>query len=391
LIAVIVPSHNQGNYIKRIIKGYESQTLVPNILLFVFDRCTDDSENILKTTRTDLNVRYINKLSGSNFNAGMTRDYGLAYIETYFPEADTIIFTDGDCVPNENVVSLHYKNVNQKYPIVSCGYRTTETEEGEWIPDQRFKYADMCNDKKLGRVVLTKKHTIDSILTYSCNFAFNNKAIESCKNINFNISEKNRLFNPEFDGTWGGEDNFISNCIFRSGGLILLATPECNCYHYYHKESITNTNTPIVKKLDRLLVENILDNRLEYDYLEIEPIKNISYPYLQSFNNIHKINKQENIVEEIIKGIPDDIIDMDNKSLKKYLRFILSRVHKITKTSTKNNKVYEYDDTYVYQLTDAINKLKVYYSDDKFQIEQMDTINPYAKVLNFDHILDGNK
>jgi len=392
LICVVVPSHNQGKYISRIIRGYESQTVSPDLLLFVLDRCNDDSENIIRNTKTNLNVRYINKISGKNFSAGMTRDYGVTYIESYFPEYKTIIFTDGDCIPNENVVSLHLKNTNQSNKsIVSCGYRINETETGEWEKDKRFTHTDICNDKKLGRVVLSKKLTIDSILTYSCNFAMNKKAIETCKNINFVLSEKNRVFNPEFDGEWGGEDNFISNCIFRTGGYILLATEECSCYHYYHKESVGTNRVEIVRKLDRLLVENILNNKLECDYLEIEPIKNISYPYLRSFNNIYKIISKENVVEEIISKIPTDIIDMDAVSLKRYLRYILSRVYKIGKTNTKNNIVYEYDETYVYQLTDAINKMKVYLRDGEIELEFGESINLYSKVLNFDNILELNK
>ena len=392
MICVVVPSHNQGQYISRIIRGYESQTVVPDLLLFVLDRSTDDSENIIRNTRTNLNVRYINKISGNNFSAGMTRDYGVTYIESYFPEYKTIIFTDGDCIPNENVVSLHFKNTQQhNTSIVSCGYRINETEQGEWEKDKRFIYADMCNDKKLGRVVLTKKLTIDSILTYSCNFAFNKKAIETCKNINFVLSSKNRVFNPEFDGEWGGEDNFISNCIFRTGGYILLATEECSCYHYFHKEKTNDNRVELVRQLDRRLVENILNNNIKCDFLEIEPIKNISYPYLRSFNNIHKIISKERVIEEILSKIPDDIIDMDEVSLRRYLRYILSRVHKIGRTLTRNNIVYEYDETYVYQLTDAINKMKVYLKDGQIELELGESINPYSKVLNFDNILDINK
>jgi len=66
LICVVVPSHNQGKYISRIIRGYESQTVSPDLLLFVLDRCNDDSENIIRNTKTNLNVRYINKIDFSS-------------------------------------------------------------------------------------------------------------------------------------------------------------------------------------------------------------------------------------------------------------------------------------------------------------------------------------
>jgi hypothetical protein len=78
---VIVPSHNQSLHIKNIIAGYEKQTIKVDLLLFVLDRCSDNSEEVLKNINSTIVVMYVKKTVGNNFSAGMTRDFGLECIK----------------------------------------------------------------------------------------------------------------------------------------------------------------------------------------------------------------------------------------------------------------------------------------------------------------------
>src|SRR5574344_1430306 len=119
---VIVPSHNQAENIDKIIAGYDKQTVPPDLLIFVLDRCSDNSREIFSRKQSKIRKVCLIKNSGDNFTAGATRDYGLTYVEENYPEYTNVIFTDGDCVPCEKLVELHLDCLSQSSkPAVSCG------------------------------------------------------------------------------------------------------------------------------------------------------------------------------------------------------------------------------------------------------------------------------
>ena len=90
---VIIPSHNQSKNIERIVSGYENQTLKPDLVLFVLDRCSDNSLEILENINTELNLKWLVKETGENFSAGLTRDFGVEWVLENYPEYEMILFT----------------------------------------------------------------------------------------------------------------------------------------------------------------------------------------------------------------------------------------------------------------------------------------------------------
>lgn len=296
MIAAIIPSHNQSKHIEKIIRSYENQTLRPDLLLFVFDRCVDDSVNIVSDIITDLNVQYVIKECGENFSAGMTRDYGLNKLDKKY---DVVIFTDGDCYPNETVVEDHFINCTiRSTPIVSCGRRVMQKEDGTDTEDERlnewangFSFVDRNH-----RVLLSTRTTLDSIFTYSCNLAFNYAAIELCRYINDVLSGSKRVFNPEFDGAWGGEDNFISDCIFRTGNYILMSHNRSFVYHSWHPTQPKLDNRfGLWKELSYRLYSEILVGNIKGPITKIERNRFVIEPlrFSGAINNIYSIENND--------------------------------------------------------------------------------------------------
>ena len=292
MIAVIVPSHNQSHHIENIIRSYEKQTLRPDILLFVFDRCTDNSVDVISNIDTDLNVTYTIKSKGDNFSAGMTRDYGLSKLTD---EYSVVIFTDGDCYPNETVVEDHYSNcVIRSEPIVSCGRRMMEDVNGVYREDERMNVwaSGFSFVPRNGRVLLSTRVTQESIFTYSCSLAFNKYAIELCRSINYKLSGERRVFNPEFDGNWGGEDNFISDCLFRTGYWITLTDYRSYVKHPYHKPSdVKDDRSLIWKMLSKRLKDLIVCGEIDGPITIVERCRHIVEPlrFGGILNNIYSV------------------------------------------------------------------------------------------------------
>lgn len=298
---VIVPSHNQSNNIKRIVEGYESQTILPDLLLFVFDRCVDDSLEEISGIRTFLNLKWIEKNVGENFSAGLTRDFGVNYVLENYPEYEMILFTDGDCVPSERVIEKHLENLNQsEKSVVSCGMRKMQDVSGNLLEDERLDswVNGFSFTEKNGRVLLANRFTTYDIFTYSCNFAFNKSAIVLCRSVNEKLSNEARVFNNLFDGKWGGEDNLISHILFRTGNWILLCDKESWVEHIYHEEypkQDLEKRKILVLNLSKKLEVLILQGKIEGSVQRIHKNDYISFGAFDINNDIRNTNYVEGL------------------------------------------------------------------------------------------------
>lgn len=372
---VIVPSHNQAENIDKIIAGYDKQTVPPDLLIFVLDRCSDNSREIFSRKQSKIQKVCLIKNSGDNFTAGATRDYGLTYVEENYPEYTNVIFTDGDCVPCEKLVELHLDCLSQSSkPAVSCGMRIMVQQDGSEKQDERLDESwtnDYSFTDKNARMLISSRVTLESIFTYSCNFAFNKSAISLIKKINKQLSNEDRLFNPEFDGSWGGEDNFISDCLYRTGNNILLTSKECYVKHQWHKEADKadiGKKRHIVLRLSERLKSLILKEQIPGEFSIFEKNRNISLPTKfihQELSNIKRIVKEDSCLSIVDKiEYPFDISEDDKLTIK----YILSR-NKITIPATQFNgpKHIEYDR--IDFLTDFITHIKIYLRNDSFEID----------------------
>jgi glycosyltransferase involved in cell wall biosynthesis len=395
---VIVPSHNQATNISKIIRGYELQTIVPDLVLFVFDRCSDNSRQEFLRQRTKLNVRCLIKTEGSNFSAGMTRDFGVDYVVKNFPEYKNIIFTDGDCIPAEKLVELHIDCLSQStIPAVSCGRRIMINKDGSESEDERIDNLwgnQYSFTNRNARLLLSNRVTLDSIFTYSCNLAFNKQSIELCKKINSIISNSDRVFNPEFDGSWGGEDNFISDCLFRTGNNILLTSVDCYVKHIWHEESQRiglEIKKQILKKLSNSLKQLIVVGDIVGDYTVFEKNRNIGVPpgfYHQEANNLKRIRKDEITITNILTKLSYPIAHSDVDLFSKY---ILSR-NRVIVNATENFSKKADDSNAIDILSDFLTFSKFYLVNDEIEYFQEQYIpKPVNNKCLIDQLINSSK
>ncbi len=387
---VIIPSHNQAKHIKPIIENYEKQTLLPDLLLFVLDRCEDNSEEVIKSTVCKLRIGYVIKEVGKNFSAGLTRDFGIDYIQKHYPEYEMIIFTDGDCIPSERLVETHYENICQSNkPIVSCGMRNKQKESGEWEEDERLSplwINEFTFGNRNSRLIVSNPLALDNIFTYSCNFAFNKNAIELCQTINFKLSNSTRVFNPEFDGSWGGEDSFISHCLYRTGNYILMTSKECYVDHFWHEEVSKKNNSK------KKMLQNLLSKRLEQLILnnEIEaPIQTIKKSYNISFGMFDEKNEIKNTTD--VFGVNDILafyIDhvCEKYSLEKFrIVFKYFLINNI-RSYVSEERCGKISDSDINDVKQMLGYMKFYLNNDR--IEFIDDVFKYEKIVSNNSFLE---
>lgn len=387
---VIIPSHNQSKHITEIIENYEKQTLLPDLLLFVLDRCEDDSEEVIKSTVCKLRIGYVIKEVGKNFSAGLTRDFGIDYIQKHYPEYEMIIFTDGDCIPSKRLIEHHYENICQSNkPIVSCGMRNKQKESGEWEEDERLSplwINQFSFGNRNSRLIVSNPLALDNIFTYSCNFAFNKNAVELCQNINFKLSNSTRVFNPEFDGSWGGEDSFISHCLYRTGNYILMTNKECYVDHFWHEEVSKKNNSK------KKMLQNLLSKRLERLILnnEIEaPIQTIKKSYNISFGMFDEKNEIKNTTD--VFGVNDILafyIDhvCEKYSLEKFrIVFKYFLINNI-RSYVSEERCGKISDSDINDVKQMLGYMKFYLNNDR--IEFVDDVFKYEKIISNNSFLE---
>ena len=185
---VIVINRNQQKYVPAMIAALE-----PIVPLFVFDRCEPVKE-----------CNYIVNTEGDGFLAGKMRDLGAANVD------DDILFIDGDKVPQGNIIA-DIDNLKSKYDCICYGI-APEYES----PDLR---AFMKEDNTDGIVPWQQENRPYSVGCYSCGMWLCRDAIRKLRELN-----GGRIFHPEFDGTWGDEDNFLADELGYSGFRIGYST-----------------------------------------------------------------------------------------------------------------------------------------------------------------------
>lgn len=372
---IIVPSHNQSEHISKIVSGYELQTILPDLLIFVLDRY---SEKVSEIYSEKIKVEYIAKSTGENFSAGLTRDFGIDYVQKNYPNYSTIIFSDGDCIPSEKFLESHLENLLQNFPIVSCGKRYKESNEGVWEDDERcdkkwingYSFTDKNN-----RMVVANFLTLENILTYSCNLGFNKLSIELCQMVNEKLGSGRRVFNNIFDGAWGGEDNFISHILYRCGGYILLTSSECFVNHMYHPEAKKNHKEKNIKlkelskKLEQMILSGIIEG----------PVQTVNKGLWISFGP-HERNNIKNIVD--IEGVDFRIWNILEWFLEKYDKSCGVIFKNFLTNNRKENflgipgKNFSDDDIYFYK--DLLGYLKFYFRNGEVVFE--DDLENYQKI-----------
>jgi hypothetical protein len=123
---------------------------------------------------------------------------------------ECIVFIDGDCVPETDLIKSHKAANSCGVPNISNGRR--KESKYNWL-DQRD-----VDPKMKGLALFTHNnrfviHNPDLLktctITWSCNLSANLAAINLIKRFNKFYYGRDEFFNSEFLGSWGGEDSFL--------------------------------------------------------------------------------------------------------------------------------------------------------------------------------------
>lgn len=200
-ICAIIPCHH-GKFVQQIAAKLHMQHV--EHIIVVLDRI----ENI--EFNDALGVTVLRNDDGTGFCAGKCRDIAIDYIlmnKDIYGECP-ILFIDEDCIPQDNLVADHYKLLQHEIPVISCGRRL----EQKYAWNDLREMGEMSNlnlFSKSGAVVQNPGLIKQCQVTWTCNMGINYSALKKIRHVMNKYYNVNRIFHPDFDGAWGGEDSFL--------------------------------------------------------------------------------------------------------------------------------------------------------------------------------------
>ena len=205
LVSIIVPSYNNGKYLRCCIDSLIAQSYSNIEIIIVDDGSTDNTEIIIEEYK--LRDKRIKSVSQKNGGASCARNSGLDAAV-----GDYVTFTDADDTLTENAVEIMLSNMNDGVDWVVCSY----TEK--WLYDKPMIYSD-------NRI---HKEDLDKLfLRFAASIIF------LWKNLyRKSILDKNNI---RFDETMRYAEDYCFNINYLNcinNDLIIISEPTCNYYTY---------------------------------------------------------------------------------------------------------------------------------------------------------------
>ncbi|WP_405325705.1 hypothetical protein [Fibrobacter sp.] len=166
------------------------------------------------------------------FLTGHVRNCAVDYIIKH-GDIDAVVFIDGDCIPEPDLIKSHMAVLDSKEPKVSVGKRKEVMYNWQ---DQRDTAESSCNIfHDVPTEVLYEAMFVDSGVVWTCNFGMNVAALGYLRQLNATLYGREETFSSEFLGTWGGEDGFIGlECYYTGVPVIALENGNNGIRHKYH-------------------------------------------------------------------------------------------------------------------------------------------------------------
>jgi len=216
LLAIV--SKSQQQYAERMKSAIDGLTVKPDGVLVVLDRPSVQELNVSRKTFDGPLYRVeqmtaIPEYAGRPqmnhgvpyFCAGAARNMaaGIALSEGY----DSVVFIDGDCFPEPDLIAAHGELLVSEEATVTVGRRC----EGKYgWHDQREKdttYPIPIFERQ--ERVTKEAFFVDSGVLWTCNMGINRKALDIIMSANRDLYGRAELCSSDFCGTWGGEDGFL--------------------------------------------------------------------------------------------------------------------------------------------------------------------------------------
>lgn len=194
MLYTVIPCR-RGEHVDKVISALRGQD---TRVVVVRDRCSVECDGA---------YRIIDNTVGEGFMAGYCRDLGAEFAVA--DGADSVMFIDEDCIPQQRIVEDHLKAVSRGIPVISIG-RRLESRLGWKDPREVGDAGNWKVFSGKGSLVQNVSWVKNCLATWTCNLCMNRQAISIIQRAMQRITGQERIFNRAFDGHWGGEDAYLA-------------------------------------------------------------------------------------------------------------------------------------------------------------------------------------
>lgn len=256
-IAVIITTYNSPAYLKRVLKGYLSQTRYPDELVVADDGSTDETAQVVREFAATAPFRVQHVWHGDEgFRAAKIRNEAVKACTS-----DYLIFTDGDCLPHRSFIADHIAIARQGSFIQGKRMLVKENASATFEPSSPMQLAIQCI-----RGELSGCHHLLRIP----GLAVAKKGLRGIKTCNFSVHRDAVLavngFNEAFVG-WGREDSEFAARLCALGLSRKDPLFSALVFHLWHPENSRNNLT----ENDRLLESVISSGTTRCEYGIVKP------------------------------------------------------------------------------------------------------------------------
>jgi len=288
---LVIISKDQQQYANKINDALSQLSEHPEEILVYLDR---PSTTELETVTTEYAGNHVTVLASNTlpcvgrppmiwgtpyFGAGHIRNLALQYAMGH--DYDIVIFIDGDCIPEPDLIRGHTDILSSDEPTITVGRRLEgfygwhdqrEKDEHRLIPI----FNTQCR-------VTSEAYFVDSGVLWSCNMGMNREAIEQITKLNLLLYGRSEVFSTDFLGTWGGEDGFLGLEAFYSD---IPVVPVCSngtgVQHEEHPRPIEKYDfinfTPFLEEKREELLYLMASNGMDCNGCRYVPINIILGP-----------------------------------------------------------------------------------------------------------------
>lgn len=245
-VLLAIPARHQNKYLAEMRDAINAMSVKPYHVLYMADRPTSKERvEALSILDGDPLIEYFPIISKPQYVGRPKMTYGVEWFLTghvrncaadyisMHPEIDAVVFIDGDCMPEKDLIKSHMESLEGDTPKVTVGQRKESIHN--WH-DQRTKPGSNCKIfNELPTEVLNEVMFVDSGVVWTCNFGMNVAALNELRMLNKTLYGRDEAFSSDFLGTWGGEDGFIGlECYYYGIPVIALGKGDNGIRHKFH-------------------------------------------------------------------------------------------------------------------------------------------------------------
>lgn len=248
---LVIPSKNQERYAPAMSESIKSLSVKPDKVLVMLDRPALKEMNLTKKAYQDnsiVEVRVVRNIPVGigrpqmnygvpYFCAGHMRNLAVSYAleENY----DSVIFIDGDCYPEKDLIKAHNALLDTKEERVITIGRRCEGKHAWHDQREVSKEHPVPIFNKPNTPITNELFFVDSGVVWTCNMGINRHALRHMVELNEKLYGRRELCSSDFCGTWGGEDGFIGMEAFYTGVTLLpVCDADAGIRHVEHERPL---------------------------------------------------------------------------------------------------------------------------------------------------------